>query len=35
MKGTLLQGYDMYAVWIEADSKGQLVYKHVISTIRF
>ncbi|MBG0969285.1 RNA chaperone Hfq [Bacillus sp. SRB3LM] len=34
IKGTL-KGYDRYAVWIEADNKSQLVYKHAISTIRF
>ncbi|WP_230876850.1 RNA chaperone Hfq [Bacillus sp. SRB3LM] len=25
----------MYAVWIEAANKSQLVYKHAISTVRF
>ncbi|QDZ77113.1 RNA chaperone Hfq [Bacillus cereus] len=30
----MLKGYDMYAVWMELNGKSQLVYKHVISTIR-
>ncbi|EJR91146.1 RNA chaperone Hfq [Bacillus cereus VD196] len=34
IEGTI-KGYDMYSILFEFEGKQQLIYKHVISTIRF